>query len=114
MWEVLSGTWVGCDVDGRTVSITISGRTASGTISRHSNYYGAYNYCTYTLDSSYPFIATGHWSLNVQSLTCAEGDARDRAYGDVFTLYAKGGPGVATELLLELKFRVFARVARLQ
>jgi hypothetical protein len=112
MRDVLSGTWVGCDVDGRAISITLSGLTATGTVGRVSNYYGTYNYCTYTLDSWMPLMETGQWDWNVKSLTCAEGDGRDQAHGNVFSLYAKGGPGYATELLLELSFRPFARVVR--
>lgn len=112
MREALSGTWTGCDVDGRAISFTLSGTTAIGTVGRVSNYYGTYNYCTYKLNSWMPLISAGQWDFNVDSLSCAEGDGRDQAHGNVFSVYAKGGPGYATELLLDLSFRTFARVVR--
>ena len=103
MFAALAGTWQGCDIYGNTVRLTVTGDTAEGTVSRHKNYYSSYSFCTYRLTHTrYPFIDTGRWWMTPVSLVCSEGDGLNYASGDDFNIYIKGGPGLATEVMLEV------------
>lgn len=112
MLAALAGTWQGCDIYGRTVTFTVTDNSARGTISWQKNYYATYTFCTYQLSDRYRFINQGQWGLRPVSMACAEGDGLDQAAGNVFTVYVKGSPGVATELMLELDIVPFALVVK--
>jgi hypothetical protein len=112
MWTALSGTWQGCDIYGNTVKIAVTGNTAEGTVSRHKNYFSSYTYCTYRVNHNYSFVTTGQWAMTPTSMSCAEGNGLNQANGDVFSIYIKGSPGLATEILLELGFTPFATLVK--
>jgi hypothetical protein len=112
MFGALAGTWQGCDIFGSTVSFTVANNSAIGTISRHTNYFATYTFCTYRLENSYAFVTSGQWDMRPVSLTCAEGNGLNQAQGDVFTVYIKGPPGLATEVMLELNFKPFAMLIK--